>query len=79
MNNFDMISKMNEYMFKLSSQMSNWMKHKLPKLTNTKDWWETLVFNNLTTLQREQVVAKDIRNLEGLDLAALLRVCDRNW
>ena len=66
-------------MFKLSSQMSNWMKHKLPKLTNTKDWWETLVFNNLTTLQREQVVAKDIRNLEGLDLAALLRVCDRNW
>ena len=49
----------------------------LPKITD--DWWQELVFNNLSPLQRETVLRNDIHEIKGLDLAALLRVLDRNW
>ena len=45
------ISKMNEYMFRLNQQMGSWLEKKLPKITD--DWWQDLVFNNLSPLQRE--------------------------
>lgn len=71
------ISKMNEYMFRLNQQIGNWLNKKLPKITD--DWWQELVFNNLNTKQREVVLMKDIHEIRGLDLAATLRVLDRNW
>ena len=77
MDNSYMIGKMNTYMHQLAERMSGWLEKKLPKLTD--NWWDELVFNNLSTLQREQVINKNITELRGLDLAALLRVFDRNW
>lgn len=77
MDNSYMIGKMNTYMHQLAERMSSWFEKKLPKLTD--NWWDELVFNNLSTLQREQVINKNITELRGLDLAALLRVFDRNW
>lgn len=71
------ISKMNEYMFRLNQQIGTWLEKKLPKITD--DWWQDLVFNNLSPLQRETVLRNDIHEIKGLDLAALLRVLDRNW
>ena len=71
------ISKMNEYMFRLNQQMGGWLEKKLPKITD--DWWQDLAFNNLSPLQRETVLRNDIHEIKGLDLAALLRVLDRNW
>lgn len=71
------ISKMNEYMFRLNQQIGAWLEKKLPKITD--DWWQELVFNNLSPLQRETVFRNDIHEIRGLDLAALLRVLDRNW
>ena len=71
------ISKMNEYMFRLNQQIGGWLEKKLPKITD--DWWQDLVFNNLSPLQRENVLRNDIHEIKGLDLAALLRVLDRNW
>ena len=71
------ISKMNEYMFRMNQQMGGWLEKKLPKITD--DWWQDLVFNNLSPLQRETVLRNDIHEIKGLDLAALLRVLDRNW
>jgi hypothetical protein len=71
------ISKMNEYMFRLNQQIGGWLEKKLPKITD--DWWQDLVFNNLSPLQREAVLRNDIHEIKGLDLAALLRVLDRNW
>ena len=71
------ISKMNEYMFRLNQQIGAWLEKKLPKITD--DWWQELVFNNLSPLQRETVLRNDIHEIRGLDLAALLRVLDRNW
>lgn len=72
-----MIGKMNSFMHQLSEKMSDWLGDKLPKLTD--DWWRDLVYNNLSPLQRDSVDAKNITELKGLDLAALLRVFDRNW
>lgn len=71
------ISRMNEYMFRLNQQIGSWLEKKLPKITD--DWWQELVFNNLSQLQRETVIRNDIHEIGGLDLAALLRVLDRNW
>ena len=72
-----MIGKMNTFMHRLSEQMSDWLGSRLPKLTD--EWWRDLVYNNLSPLQRDNVDAKGINELRGLDLAALLRVFDRNW
>ena len=77
MNTALMTSKMNEFEFQLADKMGVWLGKTLPKLTGT--WWDDLVFQNLSTLQREQVTSKNIRELSGLDLAALLRIFDRNW
>ena len=71
------ISKMNEYMFRLNQQIGGWLEKKLPRITH--DWWQDLVFDNLSPLQRETVLRNDIHEIKGLDLAALLRVLDRNW
>ncbi len=72
-----MIGKMNTFMHRLAEQMSCWMGSRLPKITD--DWWMDLVYNNLSELQRDQVDQKNITDLKGLDLAALLRVFNRNW
>lgn len=77
MNHSSIISKMNEFMFILNEKMVIWLENKLPKITN--NWWEELVINNLSDLQREHVVNNNIHELKGLDLASLLRVFDRNW
>ena len=77
MNESYIISKMNEYMYRLSEKMGTWLEEKLSRLS--ENWWDDLVFNNLSVLQREQVAAKNIHDIKGLDLAALLRVFDRNW
>ena len=77
MNNSYIISKMNEFMFQLNEKMGLWLSRKLP--TITENWWQELVVNNLSTLQREHVTSNNITSIDGLDLAELLRVFDRNW
>ena len=70
-------SKMNGYMFQLNKRLGTWLEKKLPKITD--NWWDELVINNLSYLQRETVLKNDIHEISGLDLAAILRVLDRNW
>lgn len=71
------ISKMNEFMFRLTGRMGGWLAKKLSHLTDR--WWDDLVLNNLSTLQRVQVESAGINTIEGLDLATILRIFDRNW
>lgn len=77
MNDSYIISKMNEYMFQLTEKIGTWLSKKLPAIT--ENWWEELVMNNLSKLQRENVIAGKIHDIKGLDLAEILRVVDRNW
>ena len=77
MNDSYIISKMNGYMFQLNGKIGGWLEKKLPNITD--NWWQELVINNLSTLQREHVINNEIEDISGLDLAELLRVLDRNW
>lgn len=43
------------------------------------DWWNDLVKEKLSYQQQKRVEAEQITKLEKLDLAALMRVFDRNW
>lgn len=64
-------------MLQLNEKMGTWLSMKLPTITD--NWWQELVINNLSTLQREHVLNNGITSIDGLDLAELLRVYDRNW
>lgn len=77
MKNSYIISKMNEYMFKLSEKLGGWLKEELPRITDS--WWEDMVISVLSPRQREHVLSDGIHDISGLDLAELLRVFDRNW
>lgn len=72
-----LLGNMNTFMRRLAERMSSWMGIRLPKLSDK--WWDELVYRNLSPLQRDLVDSKNITELSGLDLAALLRVFDRNW
>lgn len=71
------LGKMNNFMRRLAEHMSSWMGQRLPEITD--EWWNELVYNKLTPLQKELVDSKNITELSGLDLASLLRVFDKNW
>ncbi len=51
----------------------------LPQLSNNDNWWKDNVFDNLTVKQQRKVKQKGTPSLSSLDLAALLRVLDKNW
>lgn len=57
--------------------LSDWLQDKLSKLQ--EDWWDQLVLNNLSHHQIRDVESRGLTRLQNLDLAALLRLLDRNW
>ncbi|WP_287389195.1 Swt1 family HEPN domain-containing protein, partial [Lachnospira sp.] len=71
------IGKMNSFMHILSDHLCSWLYRKLPALSD--DWWDELVYGNLSYLQQQQITNNNILELRELDLAALLRVFYRNW
>ncbi len=71
------IGKMNSFMHILSDHLCSWLYRKLPALSD--DWWDELVYDNLSYLQQQQITNNNILELRELDLAALLRVFYRNW
>ncbi len=44
-----------------------------------KDWWKEAVVDNLSVPQQRRLLKGDTNSISALDLAALLRVFDRNW
>jgi len=46
---------------------------------SASDWWQQHVLDELTYGQQGQVKSRGINTIEQLDLAALLRVFERNW
>jgi hypothetical protein len=62
----------------LAQFLGQFLSQKLPDIGG-EDWWQTHVFSQLTYGQQGQVRSRGIQTLGGLDLAALLRVFERNW
>jgi len=60
-------------------EIVDYLEQILPKIHGSRDWWEKGVIEKLNPRQRDIVERKGIRDLRGLDLAALLRVLDQNW
>jgi ATP-dependent helicase HepA len=57
--------------------LSQFLERVLPSFF--EDWWQQAVVNNLSFQQAKRVDQLGIDSLGALDLAALLRVLDRNW
>lgn len=53
-------------MFQLTEKIGTWLSKKLPAITDK--WWDDLVMNNLSTLQRENVISGQIHEIKGLDV-----------
>lgn len=68
---------MNELLHASGGVISRWLEAKLPALGSK--WWTDNVVNQLTFQQQRLVEEKRTQSLSGLDLAAVLRVLDRNW
>ncbi len=68
---------MAERLKSLASYLASFLHSTLPSLH--QDWWNITVIQNLTVQQENWVRQRNITSLSGLDLAALLRIFDRNW
>jgi hypothetical protein len=61
-----------------SQELARFLGSHLP-LIGGANWWQTHVVSQLTYGQQGQVRTRGIDRPGGLDLAALIRVFDRNW
>lgn len=77
MNQEYIISKMNQYLHKSTIVLSEWLSLKLPRVSDS--WWTECVLDNLSHYQRERIAEQNIKSLQALDLAALIRVTDKSW
>lgn len=57
--------------------LCSYLQEVLPSIS--QHWWNERVLRNLTPQQQRFVRDRRISSLSGLDLAALLRILDRNW
>ncbi len=71
------VSKMNEYLHQATGLLATWLEKMLPRVS--EDWWNECVLDRLSYRQRELAIEKDFKKLSDFDLAALLRIADKNW
>ena len=77
MNTEYVISKINSALHQTTVHISMWLNKMLRQVS--KDWWQECVLDKLSYNQRMIANEKNITKLEEFDLAALLRIADRNW
>jgi hypothetical protein len=61
-----------------AAELGRFLNAQLPSIGGDS-WWSSHVVNQLTYGQQGQIRTRGIESLGELDLAALLRVFDRNW
>ena len=77
MDNNLVISKINEYLRQATLDLTGWLLKVLPQISD--NWWDECVIDKLSFNQKTIMQQKSITKLEEFDLAALLRITDRNW
>jgi len=77
MGDAEISGKLSGLLQKSASILCHWLCDSLPKLDAR--WWSSLVLPSLSPQQQQWVDRKGISSLSRLDLAALLRILDRNW
>lgn len=73
----EIVEKINKYIHLSTKILSDWLADKLPRLS--EDWWNECVLDKLTYNQKMIAEEKNFTSLSDLDLAALLRLTDKNW
>jgi len=69
--------KFSEFFHVITNQITIWLNDVLSNIDDS--WWQTLVVSNLSYPQRQRVERENITRLDQLDLAALVRIMDKNW
>ena len=77
MNLTEISGKITELLHISSNQLSSWLEKNLSSIA--QDWWSSLVLPSLSYQQGQRVERSQINSLNQLDLAALLRISDKNW
>ncbi len=72
-----MLPSMYEVLDGLVRVLRDFLGDVLPRLGDR--WWDTRVLDQLTFRQRQIAEEQEFRSLQDMDLAALLRVLDKNW
>ena len=72
-----MIGKINSYLHDCATLLIKWLGVMLPRVSDA--WWQECVLDKLSYNQRNIVDENNITKLNEFDLAALLRIADRNW
>ena len=71
------VSKINEYLHQATGLLVAWLDGKLRRVSD--DWWNECVLDRLSYRQREIAIEKGFKELSDFDLAAVLRIADKNW
>ena len=77
MNDQYIVSKINEYLHQSTGLLISWLDGKLCRIC--EDWWNECVLDRLSYRQREIAIEKGFKELSDFDLAAVLRIADKNW
>jgi hypothetical protein len=72
-----MYALMSSFLKDATGNLCSFLRKVLPSLS--EHWWNENIFRNLTSQQQRFVKDRRTSSLSGLDLAALLRVLDKNW
>lgn len=75
--NNEILEIINGYLHDTLVCLCQWLKNRLSKLS--ADYWDRYVIDKLSGMQLDNVIEKNIRELDGLDLSGLLRVAKGNW
>ncbi|MDY0362099.1 MAG: Swt1 family HEPN domain-containing protein [Desulforegulaceae bacterium] len=77
-NNKQFNGEMAKHLSSITLQIAIFLNAILPKLYK-EDWWTKTVINTLSFQQKNRIEQNQIKTLDKLDLAALLRILDQNW
>ena len=77
MDNNQIVSNMNAYLHTSSSVLVKWLETLLKKASD--NWWQECVIDKLSYNQAEMATQRGFTELGQFDLAALLRIADKNW
>ena len=77
MNEIKIIGKINELLYTATDLCCGWLNKMLPRISD--NWWTNCVLDSLSFNQNQLAQEKGYTELKQLDLAALLRVIDKNW
>ncbi len=76
-NNTETHKTISGFTFQLTKLLAIFLADKLPLVSDK--WWSECVLDKLSYKQQDMVERKGVQSLKDLDLAALLKILDKNW